>query len=368
MTYGNPLEKTPIKALLAKGVETSVFPGAVLLAAFKGEIIFFEKTGRFTTAPNSQVMTENTLFDLASLTKPFATALAMMKLIDSGRLELDDPLEKLIPVYFPKPLRNLTPRLLLCHSAGLKSWAPFYRKPVALSPAETKNGLRKQIIDTPMEYSPEKGVLYSDLGFMLLEWVVEEISGRTMPLFLQDHFYGQLNMKNTGFFENNGIAGANAARFAPTEFCPWRKRVIQGKVHDENAYYVGGYSGHAGLFGTAGDLFALTEMLISHYHGRRDDFLKPETVRTFFSRQDLAEDSTWGLGWDTPSPHKSSAGDCFSGESVGHLGFTGTSVWIDLHREITVILLTNRVYPTRSNRKIREFRPALHNLIMRCFI
>ncbi|MBU1964673.1 MAG: serine hydrolase [Proteobacteria bacterium] len=164
------------------------------------------------------------------------------------------------------------------------------------------------------------------------------------------------------------MPGTSADQFAPTEFCPWRKRVIQGEVHDENAYSVGGYSGHAGLFSRACDLFTLTEMLIGHYYGKRDDFLKPETVRTFFSRQKLVKDSTWALGWDTPSPCNSSAGDSFSRESVGHLGFTGTSVWIDLHRKILVIFLTNRVHPTRTNRKIREFRPALHNLIMNYFL
>ena len=365
--FEKPPENTPIKAFLEKGVESGIFPGAVLLTAFKGKLIFFEKAGRHTTAGDSPPMAEDTLFDLASLTKPLATTLAIMKLVDSGEIQLDKSLEKLLPGFLPDPVGTLTPRLLLCHSAGLKSWAPFYRELSALPETEAKEGLRKRILDTPMAYAPGKGVLYSDLGFVLLEWVIEEVAGTTMPRFLEDHFYGPLNMKKTGFFKNHPTPGASADKFAPTEFCPWRKRVIQGEVHDENAYAVGGYSGQAGLFSRAGDLFALTEMLLGHYYEERDDFLKPETVRAFFSRQDLVTGSTWALGWDTPSPRNSSAGDCFSRESVGHLGFTGTSVWIDLDRGIPVILLTNRVHPTRINRKIREFRPALHNLIMNYF-
>jgi len=364
MAVEKPLEKTPIKSFLEKGVETGIFPGAVVLVAFKGEVAFFEKAGKYTYSLDSPVIAENTLFDLASLTKPLATALAVMKVIDSGNIKLDESLEELLTGFFPRPVGALTPRLLLCHSAGLKSWMPFYKELAVLPPAETKNELRKRILDTPMAYSPGKGVLYSDLGFVLLEWIVEEITGRTIPNLIQEHFYGPLNMKKTDFFGSNPANRVDPTQFAPTEFCPWRKRVIQGEVHDENACSVGGYSGHAGLFGTAGDLFALTKMLVGHYHGKRDDFLKPETVRDFFTRQELVKGSTWALGWDTPSPKDSSAGGFFSVESVGHLGFTGTSVWIDLRREITVILLTNRVHPTRSNRKIRQFRPALHNLIM----
>lgn len=368
MVFEVPQEKIPIKSFLEKGVETGVFPGAVVLVAFKGEVAFFEKAGRYTNSLDSPAMAENTLFDLASLTKPLATVLAMMKAFDSGKIKLDESLEELLTGFIPGPMGTLTPRLLLCHSAGLKSWAPFYRELAELPPAEAKSELRKCILDTPPAYSPGKEALYSDLGFVLLEWIIEETTGRTIPNLIHDFFYGPLNMKKTGFFGSNPVVGIDPTQFAPTEFCPWRKRVLQGEVHDENACSVGGYSGHAGLFGTAGDIFVLTEMLVDHYHGKRDDFLKPETVRDFFTRQELVKSSTWALGWDTPSPRNSSAGDFFSAESVGHLGFTGTSVWIDLQRKITVILLTNRVHPTRSNRKIREFRPALHNLIMRTIL
>ena len=135
-------------------------------------------------------------------------------------------------------------------------------------------------------------------------------------------------------------------------------------MHDENAYALGGYSGHAGLFGTAGELYSLSDLLMGHYQGERGDYLRPETVRAFFSRQDLVNGSTWALGWDTPSPENSSSGKRFSARSVGHLGFSGTSVWMDLEQDVIVILLTNRIHPTRKNEKIRVFRPALHDLVM----
>ena len=139
---------------------------------------------------------------------------------------------------------------------------------------------------------------------------------------------------------------------------------MQGEVHDENAYALGGYSGHAGLFGTSADIFRLTSCLIDHYSGQRSDLFSPETVRVFFTRQEIAKDSTWALGWDTPALTNSSSGKYFSPNSVGHLGFTGTSIWMDLEKEIIVILLTNRVHPDRNNIKIREFRPKIHDLIM----
>ncbi|KPK19544.1 MAG: hypothetical protein AMK69_24210, partial [Nitrospira bacterium SG8_3] len=151
---------------------------------------------------------------------------------------------------------------------------------------------------------------------------------------------------------------------AATQDCPWRKRVIQGEVDDENAWALGGYSGHAGLFGPAEEVHVIVNLLREHYLGMRDDYLKPETVRTFFTRQDMVEGSDWCLGWDSRAEENSSAGRYFSRNSVGHTGFTGTSVWMDLDRDIVVVLLTNRVHPARENEKIKTFRPVLHDLIM----
>jgi CubicO group peptidase (beta-lactamase class C family) len=153
-------------------------------------------------------------------------------------------------------------------------------------------------------------------------------------------------------------------QFAATEDCPWRKRIIRGEVHDENAFSLGGYSGHAGLFGTANEVYTLADMVKAHYFEKRSDLLKPDTVKTFLKKQRTEESCTWALGWDTPSPENSSSGRFFSRQSVGHLGFTGTSLWMDLDKDVVIIFLTNRIHPTRNNDGIKVFRPRIHDLVM----
>ena len=173
-----------------------------------------------------------------------------------------------------------------------------------------------------------------------------------------------MGLKRIFLSDNPAFDHLDRGLFAATEQCPWRKRVILGEVHDENAYAMGGYSGHAGLFGTAEDVYTLVDMIRGHFLGARHDYLKSETLKEFFRRQRIVPESTWALGWDTPSDEGSSAGSYFSSRSFGHLGFTGTSVWMDLEKDVIVILLTNRIHPSRENEKIRTFRPQLHNLVM----
>ena len=215
-----------------------------------------------------------------------------------------------------------------------------------------------------LAYTPGDKALYSDLGFMILEWIIEKASGMSLPSYLEQHFYGPMSLKKLFFIDGNRQERFPLNDFAPTEKCPWRTRVIQGEVHDENASAIGGYSGHAGLFGTVKEVYELVNLLREHYHGMRHDYLNPETVKTFLTRQNRAEGSTWALGWDTPSLKDSSSGRFFSEKSVGHLGFSGTSIWIDLEKDVIVILLTNRIHPTRENEKIRTFRPILHDTVM----
>jgi CubicO group peptidase (beta-lactamase class C family) len=185
-----------------------------------------------------------------------------------------------------------------------------------------------------------------------------------LPDFLHHRLYAPLSMTRT-FFSGSALPlPVKKDQIAATEDCTWRKKIIRGSVHDENAFAIGGYSGHSGLFGTAWDIRILLHVLRAHFLGNRTDYFSPETVRAFFTRQDLVKDSTWALGWDTPSPQDSSSGKHFSEKTVGHLGFTGTSVWMDLEQDVLVIFLTNRVHPTRKNEKIKAFRPQLHDLIM----
>jgi len=353
-----------IKALLEKGVAEGVYPGAVLLIAREGQVIYLQEVGHLSVIPEHVPMRKDTIFDVASLTKPLATSLALMKLVDNGEIKLDQPLSELLTASSLMDKKDLTARLILSHSAGFVDWKPLYIDLVKYEPDERKSILREQLVKEPFEYEPGKGCVYSDPGFMFLEWVIENISGMAMHQFLDQNFYKPLMLERTFLGAENFSMGFKQEVFAATEDCPWRKRVIHGEVHDENAFALGGYSGHAGLFGDANEVFVLVNMLREHYRGERDDFVKPETVRKFFKRQDIFENSTWALGWDTPSLRDSSSGRCFSPNSVGHLGFTGTSIWMDLDRDIFVIFLTNRVHPTRNNLKIRAFRPRLHDLIM----
>ena len=352
-----------IREILGKGKRDGIYPGAVLLVAQKGEVLIHEATGHLSLIPETVPMKRDTIFDLASLTKPLATTLALMKLVDQGRLGLDRPLAEILKDFSLKGERGLTPRMILCHCGGFADWRPFYKDLEGFRPENRKGALRRLIMEGPLAYKPGKGSLYSDLGFMILEWLIEEAAGVSMASFVGEVFYRPLLLNRTFLFTESSEL-FHKGLFAATEDCPWRNRIIQGEVHDENAFAVGGYSGHAGLFGTAEEVYRIVNLLTEHHKGQRDDYLRPETVRAFFRRQDIVDGCTWALGWDTPSLEGSSAGSYFSQNSVGHLGFTGTSLWMDLDRDIVVVFLSNRVHPTRENEKIKVFRPLLHDTIM----
>ncbi len=341
-----------------------VYPGAVLLAAQSGEIVFLEAVGHRSLMLGPAPMHRKTIFDLASLTKPLATTLAIMKLVDDGIMDLDQPLDTLLPCHVPEEKRPISPRMLLSHSSGFLDWQPIYLELDRYPLRERKGILRGELLRIPLTFDPGQGTLYSDLGFMMLEWLIEETTGGPMNRFLDRYFYSPLSLERTFIYDTALPRQFKAEQFAATEDCPWRAKVIQGTVHDENAHVLGGYSGHAGLFGTAEEAYLLANLLMRHFHGSQDDYLRPKTVRAFFTRQMPLGDGTWALGWDTPSLENSSSGSYFSNNSVGHLGFTGTSIWMDLDRDIVVIFLTNRVHPTRNNQKIKVFRPRLHDAIM----
>jgi len=210
--------------------------------------------------------------------------------------------------------------------------------------------------------------LYSDLGFMLLGAVIEEVSGMSLDRYCFDRIYKPLGLRSTSFVDLSVLRTRRlepiADMIAPTERCPWRKRILCGEVHDDNAYAMGGVAGHAGLFSSAHDVDRIATVLRECYDGQ-SLFLPGAVVREFWHRDEAVSSSTWALGWDTPSPRDSTAGSEFSRHAVGHVGFTGTSIWIDLEREMHVIVLSNRVHPTRDNEKIKEFRPVIHDLSVR---
>ncbi|MBF0509741.1 MAG: serine hydrolase [Deltaproteobacteria bacterium] len=358
MTY---LEEK-LTQLLDSGVVRDVFPGAVLLVASEGEIKYHQAVGLAARKPEPQPIDLNTIFDLASLTKALATAAAMMKLIETGRLSLDTRLGDIIGQAGDKA--DISLRLLLCHSAGLPDHRPYYRMVANLAGNQPKAAIRRLAWQEGLVYPPGKGRLYSDLGYILLDWVIETVTGVSLYVFLAETVYGPLGLTSTFFRPVNepDRPASGALRFAATEECPWRGRMLVGEVHDENTFAAGGVSGQAGLFSTAAEVYSILRSLWRAVHEANGGPFHRDVVRLFTARQNIVPESTFALGFDTPSATGSSSGKYFPQHAVGHLGFTGTSFWMDIDSGFTVILLTNRVHLGRDNILIRSFRPILHDL------
>jgi CubicO group peptidase (beta-lactamase class C family) len=355
--------------LLRGAVADGVFPGAVLLVSRAGHRLFLQAAGNAALIPAPRPMSAHTIFDLASLTKPLATTLAVLIVVSRGELGLDTPLAELLaPRSIPRDKAPVTVRQLLSHSAGFPAWKPYYLELQKLPQGEGKRRLHELLLEEPLEHAPGAASLYSDLGFLVIQWIMEERTGMDLHQFTQENLYKPLGCPTLSYRPLQQTTAQDPRDFAATEQCPWRGRVLSGEVHDENAYVMGGVAGQAGLFGTAADVDRLLAALLRTRTGigaglpwareRLEEFLRrayPEPTRT------------WALGFDTPAAAGSSAGCRFSPETVGHLGFTGTSFWLDLRRQVAVILLTNRVHPTRANEKIKAFRPVLHDAVMEEF-
>ncbi len=344
-------------------VEEGVFPGAVLLAAKEEAVLIHRAYGSAALVPTKRPMALDTVFDLASLTKPLATTLAAMDLIAQGRISLDDPVEKLGGPFVYPGKEKITLRHLLTHTAGFPAWQPYYLELARLS-GDRKAALRQMVLQEALQQPPGSQTLYSDLGFVFLAWILEELSGRDLQTWTREHISQPLGLKDLGFRPLKGAGPVSPEKYAATEECPWRKKILVGEVHDENTYAVGGVSGQAGLFGTALEVFRLLRELKRAYDNPASSRLfDGRLVRTFWIPQGAGGENSRALGFDIPSGPGSSAGRFISRKSIGHLGFTGTSFWFDLDRDLLVILLTNRVHPTRTNEKIKRFRPLLHDRI-----
>jgi CubicO group peptidase (beta-lactamase class C family) len=348
---------------MKEAVKEGVFPGAVLLAAKGEEVLNHQAFGSASLVPEKRPMTTETVFDLASLTKPLATALAAMDLIAQGRLHLDETIEKLGDPFLYPGKEKITLRRLLAHTAGFPAWQPYYLE-LERTAGDRKAALRRMVRQEPLVHPPGSRTLYSDLGFIFLDWILEEVSGRDLHTWTREHIYRPLGLKEMGFRPLTTADPENPTQYASTEDCPWRKKMMCGEVHDENAYAAGGVSGQAGLFGNAQEIFRLLRELKQAYDSPAASRLfDGNLVRIFWKPQGAIEENSRTLGFDIPSGAGSSAGRFISPESIGHLGFTGTSFWFDLERDLLVILLTNRVHPTRTNEKIKRFRPLIHDLI-----
>ncbi len=347
-------------ARMQEGVRGGVFPGGVLCVMREGEVVFSGAYG-VCDLDTRRPVTEETYFDLASLTKPLATTLAVLRLVQQGRLDLGQRVGDLLPQWAEAPGAGIPLAALLDHSSGLAAWRPYYKDVDLSLPAVRRRQIltRRLAAEVP---GPSGETLYSDLGFMILCRVVEQVSGLRLDRFAEREIYRPLGIEDLFFIESDTGAGARPGDYAATEVCAWRGGLVRGRVHDENAYAAGGIEGHAGLFGNAGAVGRLLARLTADYHGAGggEGFAR-DLLRRFFTPR---RPGGRPLGFDRPDAENSSSGRFFTPQSVGHLGFTGTSFWMDLPRAVTVVLLTNRIHPTRKNERIRAFRPLLHDTVM----
>jgi len=352
--------------ILQEAITQQAFPAASVAITHNGRLVALKALGHFTYkagAPflasfarsgNSPV-TPSTLFDLASLTKVVATTTTAMLLYQRGLLDLDAPVSAIIPEFTngattdPRR-REVTLRMLIAHSSGLPAYEKLFLK------ARTRNELLQAAFTTPLAANPATRAVYSDIGFIILGVALERLADESLDRFCQREIFAPLAMTHTTFNPPSEIR----PKIPPTaDDQTFRRRIIQGEVQDENASILGGVAPHAGLFSAAEDLAKFAQAMLNH----GSPILRPETVTLFIRRESAPPGTTRALGWDTPSA-PSQSGKYFSPQSFGHLGYTGTSLWIDPTRQLSVTLLTNRTWPDCSNQSIKQFRPKFHDAVI----
>jgi CubicO group peptidase (beta-lactamase class C family) len=344
-----------VYGVLEDAIRRGAFPGCAFGVLANGKTVLEGALGSFTDEPDCPAVQPETVYDVASLTKVVATTAMAMLLVQRGRLELDTPLGELLPGFVVgrgcgSLAHHVKLRHLLAHNSGLPGYVEFFRSIEA--PAE----LFRAALALPLEAEPGARAEYSDPGFILLGKALEVAAGESIASWTQREIFTPLEMKATGF---NPLPSQRNA-IPPTEVDrTLRQRRIQGEVQDENAFALGGVAGHAGLFSNVPDLLRFAAAILGH--ATAPLLFAPATVEQFSQRQSPAGSSR-ALGWDTPSEN-SSAGQYFSPHSIGHLGYSGCSLWIDREAKIAVALLTNRTWPDRKSLLIKQLRPLFHDAI-----
>ncbi len=358
-------------APLAQAVEAAIagraFPGAVVAVGRRDTVLYLRAFGR-TAYERGRPVTTRTVYDVASLTKVVGLTTAVMMLHEEGRLDLEAPVRSYVPLFGAAHDSTVTIRHLLMHSSGLPAWRPYFQT------ARTRDDVMDAAAREPLEYPTGTRMIYSDVGAINLTRAVERLTGERLDRYLARRLFGPLGMRDTRFMPPRSWR----TRIAPTERdTTWRRRLVHGEVHDENTSAMAGVSGHAGLFSTAEDLARFARMMLrggrterqrhrrtgAQTHGRPDDtgrVVREETIAEFTRRQQ-PELSHRALGWETPNG-ENSAGTRLSPRAFGHTGFTGVSLWIDPAQDLFVILLTNRVHPTRENTQIFQVRRQVADL------
>lgn len=339
-------------AVLAEGVERRAFPGAAFAVHHNQETILQGAVGRFTYDEGSEDVTLSTVYDLASLTKVVATTAVAMLLHQQGKLELDRPVIALLPEFRAADARReqVTVGMLLAHSSGLPAYVKLFQR------TQVRETLLELCFKVPLEVNPGTRAEYSDIGFIILGELLQRVADESLDTFCSRKIFGPLNMKSTRFCPAAQLRDSIPPTCNDQDF---RHRVIQGEVHDENASVMGGVAGHAGVFGDTADLMKFSACMLD----LGPQLFAPETIELFISRQPSPAGTSRALGWDTPSA-PSQSGKHFSRHSFGHLGYTGTSLWIDRERGIAIALLTNRTWPDNQSKLIKQIRPQFHDAVM----
>ena len=340
---------------MQEGIAQRAFPAASVAVTHRGKLIALKGLGRFTYEPDSSPVTAKTIFDLASVSKVVATTTMAMILYKRGFLDLEAPVVGVVPefasgsgAYDPRR-EEVTFRMLLAHSSGLPAHEKFYLR------VKTKQELLQAAFETPLVADLETKAEYSDIGFIILGVALERLADTTLDEFCQAEF-AKLGMSMTGF---NPPASLRSSIVPTANDTTFRKRIIQGEVYDENASVLGGVAPHAGLFAPAQDVARFAHILLQG----EPPIIRTDTLKLFTQRQNTSAGTSRALGWDTPSA-PSQSGKYFSASSFGHLGYTGTSLWIDPERQLSVTLLTNRTWPDSLNKAITQIRPKFHDAVV----
>ncbi|MCB9030201.1 MAG: serine hydrolase [Deltaproteobacteria bacterium] len=398
LSYRLPAQFSAVTEMLEQGIVDDVFPGAVLLVGRQGDIIYANTVGARSLEEDasSSEMRLDTVFDIASLTQPVVTTTLIMHLLDKGKLKLTDKVCRYIQTFSVHNKGEVTIEQLLNHTSGLVHWYPYFEEIVELNnssrmgllaSSSAKDYVYNIIHRSQLKYKPGQKQVFSDIGFIILGEIIEVLTGYPLEKAAQKLLFQPLSMRSTSFIDlsliKRGTISANTDVIAPTEQCSWRKKILCGEVHDDNAWAMGGVSGHAGCFSNAFDLHNLASHLLAAYFGE-DGFVSEKTVKKFWypsvptatparmfqdevmSSRDL-KDSRYRYGWEGPHKDNGMNTSHLSPFAVGHAGFTGCSLWIEPEAGIDIVLLTNRVHPSRSNKKIQNFRPELHKAVVEAF-
>jgi CubicO group peptidase (beta-lactamase class C family) len=358
-----------IENIIEVGINNNIFPSSCIGIYNKENNIFNKKiiiSNSIFSVKNKSINKKHIFYDLASLTKPLATVLSVLSLKYNGKIRVEDNLGEIFDVKdVPADKENITVGQLLSHSAGFPAHQPFFIELVKAPLEKRKYLLFKFLMEEPLCYVPGESFIYSDLGFMLLGLIVEKLAGVELDEYLSTMILQPVGLEDHLFFNRQDGIDTDQKRYAPAEDCSWRGRVLSGEVSDENCWALGGVAGHAGLFGDIQGVLDMVALILDIWKGRASHpNIESKDLAEFLKIRSGIEDNTWALGFDTPSPVGSSSGKYLSATSVGHLGFTGTSFWIDPERELAIVVLSNRVHPSRENTRIKEFRPFIHDRVV----